>query len=77
MGRGRLPDCRCDYGESCRHVRTYRKSGSTGAYLDDYLFATRLLAERMLRAEVDPGWVWDSVVSDHAPLIAEVDARPA
>lgn len=75
--RGRLPDCRCDHGERCRHVRTYRKSGSTGAYQDDYLFATRSLAERMLRAEVDPAWDWNSMVSDHAPLIAEVDARPA
>ena len=75
--RGRLPDCRCDHGESCRHVRTYRRSGTNSAYQDDYLFATRSLADRMRRAEVDPAWDWTSLVSDHAPLIAEIDARPA
>lgn len=74
--RGRLADCPCEHGEGCRHVRTYRKSGSSSAYQDDYLFATKSLADRMPRAQVDPAWDWASLVSDHAPLIAEVDPLP-
>lgn len=75
--RGRLVDCPCEHGEDCRHIRTYRKSDSSSAYQDDYLFATKSLANRMPFAEVDPGWDWASPVSDHAPLIAELDPRAA
>jgi hypothetical protein len=72
--RGRLPDCPCDQGEACRHVKTYRKAGSDSAYQDDYVFATKPLADLVRRAEVDPNWEWTSQISDHAPLVAEFDS---
>ncbi len=75
--RGRLANCPCEHGDDCRHIRTYRRSASSSAFQDDYLFATTALADRISRAEVDPGWDWASPVSDHAPLIAEVDRGAA
>jgi len=69
-GRGRIPDCPCAFGDDCSHVRTYRKSGSSSAYQDDYLFATEPFADLIGSAEVDPNWDWTSSVSDHAPLVA-------
>ena len=70
--RGRLIGCPCGHGDECRHVRTYRKSGSASSYQDDYLFATRPLAGLLRSAQVDPNWNWNSPISDHAPLIAEL-----
>lgn len=70
--RGRLLDCPCQYGEACRHHKTYRRRGSNSAFQDDYMFATSSLADRMRRAEVHPGWDWTSTLSDHAPLVADV-----
>lgn len=67
--RGRLEGCRCSFGEGCRHTWTYRKSkGSKIPYQDDYLFASRALAERLLRCAAfpfTPDWP-----SDHAAIVA-------
>ncbi len=70
-GRGRLANCPCTFGEECRHVETYRRPGQTGAYMDDYVFATAELSKR-LRVTVDPTWTWDAKISDHAPIIIDL-----
>jgi hypothetical protein len=67
--RGRLPDCPCSYGAECRHTWTFRKvRDSTVPYQDDYLFASRALAKRLIECtarEFTPGWP-----SDHVPITA-------
>lgn len=73
-GRGRLDNCPCTHGDDCRHIETYRRPGQPTAYMDDYVFATSELAER-LDVAVDPSWTWDTALSDHAPLV--IDLQPA
>jgi endonuclease/exonuclease/phosphatase family metal-dependent hydrolase len=74
VGRGRLPECGCDLGDGCRHVWTFKKAGSERAYMDDYLFASGPIAEQLRNARVTPDWGWQAGGSDHAPLIADLDA---
>lgn len=74
--RGRLTLCPCEQGDQCRHVKTFRKSGTERAYQDDYLFATSTLADLVSHAAVDPEWDWASPISDHAPLIADLSPQP-
>jgi hypothetical protein len=76
IDRGRLASRPCEHGDECRHVRTFRKSGSENAYQDDYLFATKALADLISHASVDPRWDWASPISDHAPLIAHLSPQP-
>lgn len=67
--RGRLDNCRCSLGDECRHTRTFRRTkSSTVPYQDDYLFASRALADRPLECtarEFTPDWP-----SDHVPIVA-------
>jgi hypothetical protein len=44
-GRGPLKGCPCPQGDDCRDIETYRRPGQSTAYMDDYLFATKELAE--------------------------------
>ena len=60
-----------EFGDNCRHIRTFTKPGTDVAYMDDYIFATPTVAYRMTYAGVAPQWDWDAALSDHAPLIAE------
>jgi exonuclease III len=68
-------DCACEDPKPTGHIWTHRnKSAKTKEQQVDYLFATRPMAERLLRIEGGPGdfpdiWEW----SDHAPLVAELD----
>jgi len=67
--RGPLKGCKCSLGDECRHTWTYRKSrASTIPYQDDYLFASRTLADRLLTCTALPFSA--SWPSDHAPLVA-------
>jgi hypothetical protein len=67
--RGRLPECRCSFGDDCRHTWTYRHTRNpTVPYQDDYLFASRTLAERLIDCiarEFTTDWP-----SDHVPITA-------
>jgi hypothetical protein len=71
-GRGRLHGCGCELGDSCRHVRTYRKDSKAVPYQDDYAYATTAFAGRVTRAEPDPAWDWEADLSDHIPLVVTV-----
>lgn len=71
--RGRLPECRCTYGDECRHVWTQRNSQHLHvAYQTDYFYATRDVSALLRDA-----WVWDQeaalALSDHAPLVADLN----
>jgi hypothetical protein len=67
--RGRLEGCPCDLGTKCRHTWTYRRTpGSKVAYQDDYLFASKALARRLVECQALP-FEADSP-SDHAPIVA-------
>jgi hypothetical protein len=66
--RGRLKGCRCSQGDLCRHTRTYRMSGSSVPYQDDYLFASPALAHRLISCKALPFTAdWPS---DHVPIVA-------
>ncbi|MGH9199399.1 MAG: hypothetical protein ACRD1T_27175 [Acidimicrobiia bacterium] len=67
--RGPLAGCPCSYGDSCRHTRTrIDQNAPEVPYQMDYLYASRLLAERLLTCEaLDLGA--DSP-SDHFPIQA-------
>jgi hypothetical protein len=68
-GRGRLPECRCSFGDECRHTWTYRRAHNpTVPYQDDYVFASQRLRDRLIECtarEFTPEWP-----SDHAPIVA-------
>jgi exonuclease III len=67
--RGRLTGCTCSLGDNCRHTWTYRKSrGSAIPYQDDYLFASKALADRLLTCTALPFSAESP--SDHAPIVA-------
>ena len=63
-----LQDCPCE-DVPCRHVRTQRHSRSAVPWHNDYLFATKPLADRLVTCEPltqpDP---WH--LSDHCPVVA-------
>jgi exonuclease III len=67
--RGRLEGCACELGDGCRHLATFMKDRVP--YMDDYVFATRPLADNITSATVAPEWTWQSDLSDHAPLIVD------
>ena len=67
--RPSLGACPCDE-EPCTHVHTFRRAGTT-PYQDDWLFASRRLADRVESVVVHNGpgsaaWIH----SDHAPIQA-------
>jgi hypothetical protein len=67
--RGPLAGCPCSYGEACRHTRTRIDRNSPEVpYQMDYLFASPLLAERLVTcATLDVG---SDSPSDHFPIRA-------
>lgn len=77
--RGKLTNCWCDE-EVCRHVQTHRHRNSATArpWQDDYLFATSVLADRLVDCRaVDEGDPDPWSLSDHVPVVAtfELDRR--
>lgn len=67
--RGPLDNCRCSFGDDCRHTWTYRKTKrSTVPYQDDYLFASQALADRLI--ECTARRFTSDWPSDHAPIVA-------
>lgn len=68
--RAPLEGCWCE-DDPCPHVQTHRHLGQEGSrpWHDDYLFATKPIAERLVDCQVvtepDP---WG--LSDHAPVVA-------
>lgn len=69
--RGLLEGCPCRLGEECTHTWTYRsrrRDRSHIRYQDDYLFASRALADRPMRCSALP--FRDDSPSDHAPIVA-------
>lgn len=70
--RGGLENCPCRQGEDCLHTWTKRDpQRPTIPYQDDYLFASRALAERLVSCEALP--FSDDSPSDHAPIVAAFD----
>ncbi len=67
--RGGLVGCPCGLGDECFHTWTkLDPQRPTVAYQDDYLFASRRLAERLESCE---GLPFDErSTSDHAPIVA-------
>lgn len=73
--RSRLENCWCD-DEMCRHVQTHRHRNSATArpWHDDYLFATRALADKLVDCRViDSGEPNPWSLSDHVPVVATFD----
>lgn len=73
--RGKLTNCWCD-DELCRHVQTHRHRDSATArpWQDDYLFATRDLADSLVHCRViDSGEPDPWGLSDHVPVVATFD----
>ncbi len=68
--RGRLDGCPCEYGHLCRHTWTYRKADREVAFQDDYVFATPGLVST---ASVPDVWDWNQGLSDHAPLVVDLE----
>ena len=67
--RGGLPNCPCRLGDGCTHTWTKRDpKRPTIPHQDDYLFASRALADRLEACEALP-FTADSP-SDHAPIVA-------
>jgi len=67
--RGGLPDCPCGLGEACTHTWTKRDpQRPTTPYQDDYLSASRALADHLASCEALP-FTEDSP-SDHTPIAA-------
>lgn len=69
-----LADCPCDESPGCGHVQTHRHGRSSKPWQDDYLFASRALAQKVVACEVvndgSPS-PWD--FSDHCPVVATFD----
>ena len=72
--RGRPDRCSCPSGDRCRHVWTYKKAENDMPYQDDYVYATDALVSRLSGTAVAEGWAWDLELSDHAPLVLDLDA---
>lgn len=71
--RGRLDGCPCA-DSPCRHVQTHRHPRSEVPWQDDYLFATKAMADRLVRCEaIDHGDPDPWAFSDHCPIAAEFD----
>ena len=75
--RGPLSGCPC-VESACWHVETFRhlsrSADNPGYFTNDHLFATKDLADRLVRLEVwgtDRLEVWK--LSDHCPLVAHFD----
>jgi exonuclease III len=72
QGRGRLDGCTCVYGDECRHVRTQRHKHSSLPWENDYIFASKALAKKLISAKPwDEEGAWN--LSDHCPIIATFD----
>jgi hypothetical protein len=69
-GRRALRDCPGE-DEPCQHVQTHQHPRSQVPWHNDYLYATRKLAERLTACGVveagDPPWS----LSDHRPVVAD------
>jgi exonuclease III len=69
--RPALSDCPCE-DEPCRHVQTHQHPRSRVPWQNDYLYATRNLADRLTACGVveagDPPWS----LSDHRPVVADL-----
>jgi exonuclease III len=63
-----LTDCWCDEKGRCQHVQTHRHSKSELPWHNDYLFASKDLADRLESCAPVP--VWDWTLSDHRPVVA-------
>lgn len=69
-----LEDCPCGHPDTCRHVNTYRylRKATSKPYQNDYVFATRAMAGRLVRCyAVTDDDVWR--YSDHLPVVAEFE----
>ena len=53
---------------------TYKKAENDTTYQDDYVYATDALVSRLSGTAVAEGWAWDLELSDHAPLVLDLDA---
>ena len=68
-----LEGCPCD-DAPCRHVQTHRHNRSDKPWQDDYLFASKALAERLTNSyALDSGDPDPWSLSDHCPVVAEFD----
>ena len=65
-----LKHCWCDDAgtDRCHHVHTHKPSNSERPWNNDYLFASRELAARLISC--GPVSPWDWALSDHCPVIA-------
>jgi hypothetical protein len=65
-----LPDCPCE-DEPCRHVQTQQPRSGQVPWHNDYLYATRKLADRLTTCQVvdagNPPWS----LSDHRLVVAD------
>jgi hypothetical protein len=67
--RGGLPNCPCGLGDACTHTWTkLDPKRPTIPYQDDYLFASRALADRLTSCDALP--FTENSPSDHAPIVA-------
>lgn len=68
--RPKLEGCPCA-DSPCRHVQTHMHARSRVPWHNDYLYATRKLADRLVACDVldagNPPWS----LSDHRPVVAE------
>jgi hypothetical protein len=68
--RPALPDCPCE-DEPCRHVQTQEHRQSRVPWQNDYLYATRKLADRLITCGVVEAGNSPWSLSDHRPVIAD------
>jgi endonuclease/exonuclease/phosphatase family metal-dependent hydrolase len=69
-----LENCWCDEAPQCPHVQTHRHARSKRPWHNDYLFATRELAGRLVDCyAVDEGDPDPWTFSDHCPVVAVFD----
>lgn len=69
----RLADCDCNEGDACTHVVTFRNKGAWKPQLD-YAFASAGLARALGPCHpVNDDVAW--ALSDHCPLVVEIDDR--
>lgn len=69
---GPLPGCPCELGDECTHTWTKLDPQHPAvAYQDDYLFASRKLADRLTSCRALP--LAEDSPSDHAPIVATYD----
>ena len=72
---GRLPNCRCVFGQQCQHTWTridQNQKGRKTPHQMDYLFASVALAKRLTRCDALSPLEWREY-SDHAPIIASFE----